>query len=73
MLNKNWSLISVRFMGNNGTHVMEVEQQLEHSLCENVGNTVPPVVFSAEQSCSIGPNCSIGKHAPPVVTRDVSS
>ena len=73
MLNNNWSLISVRFMGSNGTHVMGVEQQLEHSLCQNVGNTVPPVVLSAEQSCSIVPNCSIGKHAPSVVTRDVNS
>ena len=73
MLINNWSLISVRFMGNNGMHVMGVEQQLKNSLCQNVGNTVPPVVLSAEQSCSIVPNCSVGKHAPPVVTRDVNS
>ena len=39
----------------------------------NVGNTFPPVVLSVEQSCSIVPYCSIGKHAPPVVVRDVNS
>ena len=39
----------------------------------DVGNTVPPVVLSVEQSCSIVPNCSIGKHAPPVGTKDVNS
>ena len=39
----------------------------------DVGNTVPTVVLSVEQSCSIAPNCSIGNHAPPVGTRDVKS
>ena len=73
MLNNNWTLISVRFMGNKGTHVMGVEQQLEHCLCQNVGNSVPPVVLSVEQSCGIVPNWSILKHAPPVGTRDVKS
>ena len=43
MLNNNWTLISVRFMGNKGTHVMRVEQQL--ASFSDVGNTVPPVVW----------------------------
>ena len=30
-------------------------------------------ILSVEQSRSIVPNCSIGKHAPPVGTRDVKS
>ena len=51
----------------------ELNNSWSRASVSGVGNTVPPVVLSVEQSCSIVPNWSILKHVPPVGTRDVKS